>query len=211
MDVTVPRLPTNMDSAEVTAVYVSEGDVVSKHTRLLTLKHGDTTTDVTSAKAGIVSGFTMWHEQIVTSGQVLFSLVDSMNVLVPLLPNHTDSATVAMSYVNDGDIVPKDKVLLEIETHKMALDVIAPATGKVSGFSLTHGQEVTSEQVLFSIVACDENGTLYDVPTEEDAPIELPRFFLFPFWLNVTITILAVLTLICFFVWLIRLIFFTGF
>lgn len=196
MDVNIPILPTHMDSAEVIAVYVSEGDVVSQHTRLLTLRNGSTTIDVTAAKAGIVSGFTLWNEQTVTSGQVLFSLVDSMNVLVPILPNDTNSATVAMSYVNDGDIVPKDKVLLEIDTNKMALDVVAPIAGKISGFDLTHGQDVTSEQVLFSIVAFDEDGTPYssanDLLTENDVPVEIPRFFYLPNWLNIVITILVV-------------------
>lgn len=80
----------------------------------------------------------------------------NMEIKVPILPNEADSAFIANIHVKEGDIVSSDQALLDIETDKVVLEVIAPNHGIVCGLSLQLGQSVASGQTLFWLEPSDE-------------------------------------------------------
>lgn len=93
-------------------------------------------------------------------------------IKVPQLPDGTESAFIADIYVKDGDIVGLDQALLDVETDKIVLEIIAPNSGVVSGFNLLQGQTVKSEQVLFRLEPSDDIVTEKLQTTTQDPIVE---------------------------------------
>lgn len=93
-------------------------------------------------------------------------------IKVPQLPDGTESAFIADIYVKDGDIVGLDQALLDVETDKIVLEIIAPNSGVVSGFNLLQGQTVKSEQVLFRLEPSDDIVTEKLQTTTQDSIVE---------------------------------------
>ena len=56
-------------------------------------------------------------------------------IKVPVLPESVADATVATWHVNVGDTVSRDQNLVDIETDKVVLEVVAPEDGVITEIS----------------------------------------------------------------------------
>jgi len=77
------------------------------------------------------------------------------HINVPPLGESITEATVAKLYKKVGDKVDADELLLELETDKVTLEVVAPASGIVQSISVSEGSNVTIDELLVTI---DETG-----------------------------------------------------
>ncbi|AWL11761.1 Dihydrolipoyllysine-residue succinyltransferase [Saliniradius amylolyticus] len=78
---------------------------------------------------------------------------ESMEVKVPTLPESVADATVATWHVQPGEQVSRDQNLVDIETDKVVLEVVAPADGAVSEILAEEGTTVEAEQVIANFKA----------------------------------------------------------
>ena len=76
-------------------------------------------------------------------------------IKVPVLPESVADATVATWQVSDGDTVSRDQNLVDIETDKVVLEVVAPEDGVITEISQEEGATVLGEQVIALIGAAD--------------------------------------------------------
>jgi 2-oxoglutarate dehydrogenase E2 component (dihydrolipoamide succinyltransferase) len=74
-----------------------------------------------------------------------------MKIVVPTLPESEDSAVISTLYVQEGETVNEGKILLEVETSKVVLEVAAVANGVISGLMVSRGDYVNSDQVLMDL------------------------------------------------------------
>ena len=81
------------------------------------------------------------------------------DVLIPHLPEPTMSALVTKIYVTEGQHVKKDDTLLDVETDKVVLEIVAMANGVVTKININEGEQVSSNQVVMQFE--------YDEITEE--------------------------------------------
>ncbi|MBU2976964.1 2-oxoglutarate dehydrogenase complex dihydrolipoyllysine-residue succinyltransferase [Alteromonas sp. C1M14] len=74
------------------------------------------------------------------------------DVKVPVLPESVADATIATWHVGVGEAVSRDQNLVDIETDKVVLEVVAPADGSLSEILAQEGETVTAEAVIAKFV-----------------------------------------------------------
>jgi 2-oxoglutarate dehydrogenase E2 component (dihydrolipoamide succinyltransferase) len=70
------------------------------------------------------------------------------DILTPALGESVSEASIAKWTKKVGDAVRKDEVLVELETDKVSLEVVAPADGTLSDIKAADGETVTPGAVL---------------------------------------------------------------
>ncbi len=70
------------------------------------------------------------------------------DILTPTLGESVSEATVAKWTKKAGDSVKKDELLVELETDKVSLEVVAPADGVLAEITAAEGDTVTAGAVL---------------------------------------------------------------
>ncbi|WP_414830950.1 2-oxoglutarate dehydrogenase complex dihydrolipoyllysine-residue succinyltransferase [Alteromonas sp. H39] len=78
---------------------------------------------------------------------------EETEVKVPVLPESVADATIATWHVSVGESVSRDQNLVDIETDKVVLEVVAPADGSLSEILAEEGATVTAEEVIAKFVA----------------------------------------------------------
>ncbi|WP_025733851.1 2-oxoglutarate dehydrogenase complex dihydrolipoyllysine-residue succinyltransferase [Carnimonas nigrificans] len=69
-------------------------------------------------------------------------------VKAPSFPESVAEGTVSTWHKKPGEQVARDELLVDIETDKVVLEVVAPADGTISEIKASEGDQVASEQVL---------------------------------------------------------------
>jgi 2-oxoglutarate dehydrogenase E2 component (dihydrolipoamide succinyltransferase) len=109
----------------------------------------------------------------------------SVEIKVPVLPESVADATVAMWHKKPGEMVSRDENLVDIETDKVILEVVAPADGVIEEILKPQGSTVKAEEVIgrFTVKAREENAESKaepkleakpEVKVEENAPTTEP-------------------------------------
>lgn len=90
-----------------------------------------------------------------------------VEIKVPVLPESVADATVATWHVQPGDAVTRDQNLVDIETDKVVLEVVAQADGVMGDIIHSEGDTVLGEQVIGKVKA----GA---APAKSDAKADAP-------------------------------------
>lgn len=77
----------------------------------------------------------------------------SIEIKVPVLPESVADATIATWHVKAGEQVSRDQNLVDIETDKVVLEVVAPEDGHIGEFLFEEGATVLGEQVIAKFIA----------------------------------------------------------
>ncbi|WP_110687969.1 2-oxoglutarate dehydrogenase complex dihydrolipoyllysine-residue succinyltransferase [Salinicola aestuarinus] len=78
------------------------------------------------------------------------------DIKAPTFPESVSEGTVATWHKKVGDSVERDELLVEIETDKVVLEVVAPEAGTLSDINIEEGKTCESEQVLGTLGAASE-------------------------------------------------------
>ena len=78
---------------------------------------------------------------------------ESVEIKVPVLPESVADATIATWHVKPGEAISRDQNLVDIETDKVVLEVVAPADGSLSEILAPEGATVNGEQVIANFIA----------------------------------------------------------
>jgi 2-oxoglutarate dehydrogenase E2 component (dihydrolipoamide succinyltransferase) len=93
----------------------------------------------------------------------------STEIKVPVLPESVADATVATWHVSVGDKVSRDQNLVDIETDKVVLEVVAPNDGVITEISQEEGATVLGEQVI-ALLGDADAAPASDDSAKESAP-----------------------------------------
>ncbi len=100
----------------------------------------------------------------------------AIDIKVPVLPESVTDATVATWHKQPGEQVMRDEPLVDIETDKVVLEVVAPADGAIEKISADTGATVTAEQVIGSFIEGAASQSAADKPAASTAASEpLPQ------------------------------------
>ncbi|WP_333796548.1 2-oxoglutarate dehydrogenase complex dihydrolipoyllysine-residue succinyltransferase [Rheinheimera sp.] len=91
-----------------------------------------------------------------------------MEIKVPVLPESVADATIATWHVKTGETVSRDQVLVDIETDKVVLEVVAQADGVMGEIIHAEGATVLAEQVIGHLNA---GATAAAAPAAAAAPV----------------------------------------
>jgi len=87
-----------------------------------------------------------------------------MEIKAPVFPESIADGEVASWHVAEGQWVSRDEILVDIETDKVVLEVVAPAPGRITKIVKTTGETVLSEALLSEFEAGE--GEAISVPSD---------------------------------------------
>ncbi|MFT6274925.1 MAG: 2-oxoglutarate dehydrogenase E2 component (dihydrolipoamide succinyltransferase) [Halioglobus sp.] len=92
----------------------------------------------------------------------------AIEIKAPAFPESIADGEVGVWHKEEGDSVTRDELVVEIETDKVVMEVLAPKDGVISKIHATTGETILSEQPL-----CDlEPGTVAATPVADTASSE---------------------------------------
>src|SRR5690606_11577946 len=97
----------------------------------------------------------------------------SIEIKAPQFPESVADGTVATWHKQVGEAVKRDELLVDIETDKVVLEVVAPADGSLTEILFQEGDTVESQQVLAHF-AEGQGGSTAAAPAEAKAEAAAP-------------------------------------
>jgi 2-oxoglutarate dehydrogenase E2 component (dihydrolipoamide succinyltransferase) len=97
--------------------------------------------------------------------------MSKVQIIVPTLGESVTEATVAKWYKNSGEFVSKDEVVVELETDKVTLEVVAPEGGQLAEINSQTGSTVEIGGILGSI----DTSVAAPAVTQQVAPEKTPE------------------------------------
>ena len=95
----------------------------------------------------------------------------TIEIKAPTLPESVPDGTIATWYKKPGESVSRDELIVDIETDKVVLEVVAPADGVLKDIKKAEGDTIVSNEVL----AIFEEGGLAAAPAAEPVAVEAPE------------------------------------
>src|SRR5690554_3413988 len=93
----------------------------------------------------------------------------TIEIKAPTFPESIADGTVATWYKKPGEPIERDELIVDVETDKVVLEIVAPADGTLKSIIKDEGEVVLSEEVL----AIFEAGKIEAAPAKE-AEAEAP-------------------------------------
>jgi len=169
-EIKVPVLPESVADATVATWHVQVGDKVSRDQVLVDIETDKVVLEVPASSDGVITeisqveGATVLGEQVIAilsegaaqaSAPVAASAPAAsasqgkvIDIVVPVLPESVADATVATWHVAEGDTVSVDQNLVDIETDKVVLEVVAQDNGVIGKIIHVEGDTVLGDQKI---------------------------------------------------------------
>jgi 2-oxoglutarate dehydrogenase E2 component (dihydrolipoamide succinyltransferase) len=175
-EIKVPVLPESVADATVATWHVNVGDTVSRDQNLVDIETDKVVLEVVAPEDGVITeisqteGATVLGEQVIallgaadaaaapaetTAAPAAAPAAEGkeVDIKVPVLPESVADATIATWHVQPGEAVSRDQNLVDIETDKVVLEVVAPEDGVMGDHIHAEGDTVLGEQVIGKLVA----------------------------------------------------------
>jgi len=91
----------------------------------------------------------------------------SIEIKSPTFPESVADGTIAKWLKKEGDLVNQDEVIVEIETDKVVLEVLAQSDGVVSKIIKPEGEIVASSELIGEFEESDGSSITQKVQQEE--------------------------------------------
>lgn len=177
IEIKVPVLPESVADATIATWHVKAGETVTRDQNLVDIETDKVVLEVVAPEDGVLSeiihaeGDTVLGEQVIgkveEGGSAAAAPVSApaseapaaaaagpaTQIKVPVLPESVADATIATWHVQPGEAVKRDQNLVDIETDKVVLEVVAPADGSLSEILAQEGETVLAEAVIANFVA----------------------------------------------------------
>ena len=175
-EIKVPVLPESVADAQVATWHVQVGDTVSRDQNLVDIETDKVVLEVVAPEDGVVTeilhqeGDTVLGEQLIAvigaAGATAAPAAQSapaaapaastestktIEIKVPVLPESVADATIATWHVQEGQAVSRDENLVDVETDKVVLEVVAPEDGVITKITAPEGETVLGEQLIAEI------------------------------------------------------------
>lgn len=168
-EIKVPVLPESVADATIATWHVKAGDAVSTDQILVDIETDKVVLEVAAPNDGVITeilqeeGATVLAEQLIanmgaagakaapataapTEAAPAATGGATISVKVPVLPESVADGTIATWHVQKGQTVNRDDALVDIETDKVVLEVVAEASGVLTDVMAEEGDTVTSQQ-----------------------------------------------------------------
>ena len=92
-----------------------------------------------------------------------------IEIKAPTLPESVPDGTVATWHKNIGEVVKRDELLVDIETDKVVIEVVAPANGTLEKIIKSSGDTIVSDELIGSL----NQGEVSQKAADENTPPKL--------------------------------------
>jgi len=170
-EIKVPVLPESVADATVATWHVQVGEKFSRDQVLVDIETDKVVLEVPATSDGVMTDISQIEGATVLGDQVIgsFAAGDAaaevpqaavaqasnsstatkvIDIIVPVLPESVADATVASWHVAEGDSVSVDQNLVDIETDKVVLEVVAQDNGVIGKIIHVEGDTVLGSQKI---------------------------------------------------------------
>jgi 2-oxoglutarate dehydrogenase E2 component (dihydrolipoamide succinyltransferase) len=95
----------------------------------------------------------------------------AIEIKAPTLPESVPDGTIATWYKQEGEAVARDELLVDIETDKVLLEVVAPENGVLQSINKAEGDTIVSNELL-ALFEAGAAATVTESETKESAEPE---------------------------------------
>jgi 2-oxoglutarate dehydrogenase E2 component (dihydrolipoamide succinyltransferase) len=189
-EIKVPVLPESVADATVATWHVQVGEKFSRDQVLVDIETDKVVLEVPATADGVLTDISQAEGATVLGDQVIgtFSEGDAapaatpqaasapaatasaakvIDIIVPVLPESVADATVATWHVAEGDAVSVDQNLVDIETDKVVLEVVAQDNGVIGKIIHAEGDTVLGSQKIGELNAGSAANTTATATSEE--------------------------------------------
>ncbi|NMP32737.1 2-oxoglutarate dehydrogenase complex dihydrolipoyllysine-residue succinyltransferase [Thalassotalea sp. M1531] len=190
-EIKVPVLPESVADATVATWHVQVGDTVARDQVLVDIETDKVVLEVPATSDGVITEISQEEGATVLGEQVIAILSEGeaaaapkadaapaaapaasgkvIDIIVPVLPESVADATVATWHVAEGDAVSRDQQLVDIETDKVVLEVVAQEDGVIGKIIHAEGETVLGEQKIGELSAGATASAAPAAPAAEEA------------------------------------------
>jgi len=171
-EIKVPVLPESVADATVATWHVQVGEKFSRDQVLVDIETDKVVLEVPATADGVLTDISQVEGATVLGDQVIGTFSEGseataapqaasapaaaasggaskvIDIIVPVLPESVADATVATWHVAEGDSVSVDQNLVDIETDKVVLEVVAQDSGVVGKIIHAEGDTVLGSQKI---------------------------------------------------------------
>ena len=105
-----------------------------------------------------------------------------IEIKAPTLPESVPDGTVATWHKNIGEVVKRDELLVDIETDKVVIEVVAPANGTLEKIIKSSGDTIVSDELIGSLNQSEvsQKAATEDIPPKLSEKDNNPELILSP-------------------------------
>ncbi len=104
----------------------------------------------------------------------------AIEIKAPTYPESVQEGTLATWHKNVGDSVNRDDLIVDIETDKVVLEVVAPATGTLTEVLKAEGDSILSNEVIARIEEGEAAITAAPAAKQEEADVQVAEALVNP-------------------------------
>jgi 2-oxoglutarate dehydrogenase E2 component (dihydrolipoamide succinyltransferase) len=191
-EIKAPTFPESVQDGVVATWHKKTGDTVSRDELLVEIETDKVVLEVVASSDGTLGEILKNEGDTVLSNEVLASISESgaessvavpaaattttenvpvasgsvIDIKAPTFPESVQDGTIATWHKVAGEAVSRDELMVEIETDKVVLEVVAPADGVMGAIIKGEGDTVQSGEVIASVI---EGGSASAAPVAASA------------------------------------------
>ncbi|WP_317933472.1 2-oxoglutarate dehydrogenase complex dihydrolipoyllysine-residue succinyltransferase [Halioxenophilus sp. WMMB6] len=174
-EIKAPTFPESVQDGVIANWHKQPGDAVSRDELLVDIETDKVVLEVVAPADGILGEVLKGAGEVILSNEVIGKIVpadgssaapatsaastaapaaatgETVDLKAPTFPESVQDGAVSTWHKAVGEAVTRDELLVDIETDKVVLEVVAPADGVLSAVLAEQGATVTSNQVIGQI------------------------------------------------------------
>jgi 2-oxoglutarate dehydrogenase E2 component (dihydrolipoamide succinyltransferase) len=169
-EIKAPTFPESVQDGTIATWHKKPGDTVSRDELIVEIETDKVVLEVVAPADGVLADVTKQEGDTVLSNEVLATVVEggattapakqapqavagnSIEIKTPTFPESVQDGTVATWHKAVGEPVSRDELIVEIETDKVVLEVVAPADGAMGEIFKHAGDTVLSGEVIAMVI-----------------------------------------------------------
>ena len=90
-----------------------------------------------------------------------------IKIKAPTFPESVADGTIANWIKKEGEVINQDEVIVEIETDKVVLEVLAQSDGVISKILKTEGETIASSEIIGEFEESNEPSEIKNTDTQK--------------------------------------------
>ncbi|MGR0278646.1 2-oxoglutarate dehydrogenase complex dihydrolipoyllysine-residue succinyltransferase [Marinomonas dokdonensis] len=171
IEIKAPTFPESVADGTVATWYKQPGEACARDEHIVDIETDKVVLEVVAPADGVLETVLKAEGDIVLSDEVLATFVsgaaaapapaaeaapaaapaaasESVQIKAPTFPESVADGTVAAWHKQPGEACSRDEHIVDIETDKVVLEVVAPADGVIGDIIKAEGETVLSDEVL---------------------------------------------------------------
>ncbi|MGH1487503.1 MAG: 2-oxoglutarate dehydrogenase complex dihydrolipoyllysine-residue succinyltransferase [Cellvibrionaceae bacterium] len=189
-EIKAPTFPESVQDGTVATWHKKPGEQVSRDELIVEIETDKVVLEVVAPADGVLADVKKQEGDIVLSNEILASVTEGsvdtsapaaaapaasgasgalVEIKTPTFPESVQDGTIASWHKSSGEAVSRDELIVEIETDKVVLEVVAPADGAMGDILKQEGDTVLSGEVIAFVSEGASGGAAAAAPAASSA------------------------------------------